>query len=759
VSFDRERVGHGLEQFLGDLRGVVGRFEIGEEDGELVAAHAGDGVALAQDRAQPRRDRAQQLVAEAVAEGVVDVLEPVEIEEHHRQRRLGALGVGERDGQSIAEEQAIRQGRQRVVIRLILDLLLGLPALADVARDRDVLLHRAGLGIENGPARRLEPRQRAVLAPHPVHERARRFVDLAEVHRRAADDVVIFLHDDVEHRAAEDLRRLVAEQTARRVGGIDERAAAGRARDQVGRVLGHQPVAGLAVAQRRLGELAVGDVDDGAFEDAAVEHVHALEQPHRLPVLAAEADLHALRAALLADALEEAVALPRLEVEIARVQREELFLRVEAEDAGHGVVALDHPAVDAVAVDAGEVALEQQPVPLLGAAQRAIGAVALEGADEDLADDAQQGEGHARPARLERQRAAADRAEEPFFQHHRHEGGAADAEAVEKPALVHGLRRKVFGRRELDVLRGLQAVEPPRKGGRRKLGIDLLAQFDARRAPLVGQAAAEAVLGDQHDVAALGADELADRCERLFDSGVDLGRIEIDEARGNVRDQLLVLDAAAQRLLRLAAVDGIDGDGDQVGDGAGEGLILGRPEPLGPDVLEADHPGGLSEAADRGVEHGGDAERHEIRLAERAGARIEARVMRGDGALGLQSLEVDRIADGGELVARGVLLLRALVELRAADGAAVGRVEPDADALDVQRRRRALGDVAQGLVQIARLQGRTAGQIDQDRVLPPQTALRLAKKGLHARVDTVRAEKGWVRHGWACRELQLVKEW
>ena len=68
-----------------------------------------------QHRAQTRGDRAQQLVAEAVAEGVVDVLEAIEVEEHHRQRRLLPLRVRQRDREPVAEEVAVRQRRQRVV--------------------------------------------------------------------------------------------------------------------------------------------------------------------------------------------------------------------------------------------------------------------------------------------------------------------------------------------------------------------------------------------------------------------------------------------------------------------------------------------------------------------------------------------------------------------------------------------------------------------------------------------------------------------
>ena len=56
------------------------------DDGEFVAADAGDRVGLAQQRAQPLADFLDELVAGIVAERVVDLLEAVEIE--HQQRHL-----------------------------------------------------------------------------------------------------------------------------------------------------------------------------------------------------------------------------------------------------------------------------------------------------------------------------------------------------------------------------------------------------------------------------------------------------------------------------------------------------------------------------------------------------------------------------------------------------------------------------------------------------------------------------------------------
>src|SRR6185295_9408966 len=119
---------------------------------------------------------------------------------------------------------------------------------------------------------------------------------------------------------------------------------------------------------------------------------HALEEPHRTAVAATEADLHVRDAAVLPDRRDETIAIGGLEIELGRVEAEELLLRLEAEHARHRVVAFEHPPVDGVAIDAGEVALEKETQTLLARAQRVIRALALDRAREDLADDPEQPE-------------------------------------------------------------------------------------------------------------------------------------------------------------------------------------------------------------------------------------------------------------------------------------------------------------------------------------------------------------------------------
>ncbi len=83
--------------------------------------------------AHPRRDQAQELIADRVAERIVDSLEVVEIEIQHREHALMALRGRERARQSIARLLAIRQSRERIEIRELHDAMFGAP----FARQRD----------------------------------------------------------------------------------------------------------------------------------------------------------------------------------------------------------------------------------------------------------------------------------------------------------------------------------------------------------------------------------------------------------------------------------------------------------------------------------------------------------------------------------------------------------------------------------------------------------------------------------------------
>ena len=85
--------------------------EVREQDQELVAALAGDDVLVAHDVPEAGCHLDQQVIADGVAEAVVDELEPVQIDEAHGDARARASGAAQGDVEMLAKQHAIREAR------------------------------------------------------------------------------------------------------------------------------------------------------------------------------------------------------------------------------------------------------------------------------------------------------------------------------------------------------------------------------------------------------------------------------------------------------------------------------------------------------------------------------------------------------------------------------------------------------------------------------------------------------------------------
>src|ERR1700756_4571945 len=84
-ALQRERLIERLADPGGDVdRGLRARSD--QQHRELIAAKASDRVLASQRRSQPGSDLEQELVAGDMTEGVVDLLEAVEIQDEHRER-------------------------------------------------------------------------------------------------------------------------------------------------------------------------------------------------------------------------------------------------------------------------------------------------------------------------------------------------------------------------------------------------------------------------------------------------------------------------------------------------------------------------------------------------------------------------------------------------------------------------------------------------------------------------------------------------
>ena len=159
-----ERVLEGLENALGDP-GCGQDLHLGQEHGELVPAEAGDSVGRTYHPGEPGGDLDEQHISRVVTEGVVDLLEPVEIKHHDRRLRTAAAGRRQRLRGSIRKQQSVRQPGQRVMQALM-------PHGAKVASDHQIQPDEQQQGGYWARHQRpdlpmLRPRRTADVHPHP----------------------------------------------------------------------------------------------------------------------------------------------------------------------------------------------------------------------------------------------------------------------------------------------------------------------------------------------------------------------------------------------------------------------------------------------------------------------------------------------------------------------------------------------------------------------------------------------------------------
>src|SRR3546814_9055257 len=126
----------------------------------LIAAESGDGVARAHGDGEPLGQLDEELVAALVAEGVVDRLEAIDVEEQQRRARAVVTTALYRRGYALHQEGPVGELGERVVEGLPLQSLgglvdallarpqraLGLALAGDVGAGEDDAVEVAGLG-------------------------------------------------------------------------------------------------------------------------------------------------------------------------------------------------------------------------------------------------------------------------------------------------------------------------------------------------------------------------------------------------------------------------------------------------------------------------------------------------------------------------------------------------------------------------------------------------------------------------------------
>ena len=121
----------------GESLGVEEAADVRRKYGELVATEAGHGVGIAHHVAESFGHLDQQRVPSVVAEGVVDLFEPVDVEDHQRKALARTISRGDGSVEAVLQQPPVRQPGQRIVQREVL-VLGGL-----VAQRRAGSVHRA----------------------------------------------------------------------------------------------------------------------------------------------------------------------------------------------------------------------------------------------------------------------------------------------------------------------------------------------------------------------------------------------------------------------------------------------------------------------------------------------------------------------------------------------------------------------------------------------------------------------------------------
>ncbi len=137
VFSDANRLGDGGQKLLADLLGVVDGAKIGEQHDELVAAHSADGVGLANAGLEAFGDLAEDRVAGLMPKRIVDPLEVVEVDHHDGEIVLRSLARSMKSFEPVAKQGAGGKAGERVVMRDMVDVLVGALAFGQVVGDAD----------------------------------------------------------------------------------------------------------------------------------------------------------------------------------------------------------------------------------------------------------------------------------------------------------------------------------------------------------------------------------------------------------------------------------------------------------------------------------------------------------------------------------------------------------------------------------------------------------------------------------------------
>ncbi len=260
-----------LAQRLGEGDDALGLALRQQNERELVAGEARQRVLRLQQAAEPARERQQDRVADRDADGIVDLLEAVEIDHDHGRldRRVG-LGEGEHAFEAVEEQLAVGQPGEVVVHRVVQQPLFRVLELGDVGERADEPHHLA-VRSDHRPRLDREPEVMAVgrAQPEVLGQPSAALLQHAVEHGAEAVAVERMQHLEPARRRSFERAALEAEQ----------RLGLRAGEDLVGRdVPVPDHVAGAG--QRERAALDVGDDAGGHAAGKGVLHHGEADQHH-----------------------------------------------------------------------------------------------------------------------------------------------------------------------------------------------------------------------------------------------------------------------------------------------------------------------------------------------------------------------------------------------------------------------------------------------------------------------------------------------
>ena len=149
IAIDQITIGQVLLNLVGNAGRHHRAIDFRKHDDKFVTAQASHQIAGANGFTQAQSHFFQDLIANMVAEGVVDVLEVVEVNHHQCQAATFALANAQTLCQLRLERKAVRQLGERVVVSQVGEAISRLFAGADVVEVGHIVLRHAGFVADN----------------------------------------------------------------------------------------------------------------------------------------------------------------------------------------------------------------------------------------------------------------------------------------------------------------------------------------------------------------------------------------------------------------------------------------------------------------------------------------------------------------------------------------------------------------------------------------------------------------------------------